>query len=373
MTQREYHFIKEIRQQPAVIAASLQHADESLREIAGSYGNRIERIVMVGCGDPYMLGLAAVYAFEQWAQLPAESIEAAEFAGYRHGLVDERTLVVLISSSGKTVKVIDAARLAARRGAPSFALTNLAASPITDETSEVIQTQAGWSDSFPVKQTTTALAVLYALALHLAEVRGTLPAEDIAGLRRALYEGVPAAIAEVLHMEESVQDLAGRHLDAPIYAFIGSGPNLATAQLAAAKMKETSQSRSEASNLEEYAHLHCLSLREGDPVFVITYPGEIGERSRLICQHALNNGGRLIVVGPNAEASRWADLDVSYIAVPDHPEMFGPLVAYVPLHLFAYFTSVGKGRNPDRPPERGPMDFLQKIIYTSMLEGWHDR
>ena len=84
MTQKEYHFIKEIREQPAVIAASIQHADEALRAIAGRYGNQIERIIMVGCGDPYMLGLAAVYAFEQWARLPAESIEAAEFAGYRH-------------------------------------------------------------------------------------------------------------------------------------------------------------------------------------------------------------------------------------------------------------------------------------------------
>ena len=373
MTKKEYHFIKEIREQPAVIAASLEHSDNSLRTIANRYGKQIERIVMVGCGDPYILGLAAVYAFEQWAHLPAESIEAAEFATYRHELVNERTLVVLISSSGKTVKVIDAARLAARHGAPSFALTNLNPSPITEETSEVIHTQAGWSDSFPVKQTTTAQALLFALALHLAEVRGTMAVDDIGTLRKALYQDVPAAIAQALQMEETVKELADRYLEAPIYAFIGSGPNLATAQLAAAKMKETSQSRSEATNLEEYAHLHCLSLREGDPVFVITYPGEIGERSRLICEHVLNNGGRLIVVGPKTEAPRWADLDVSYVAVPDHPEMYGPLVAYVPLHLFAYYTSVGKGRNPDRPPERGPMDFLQKIIYTSMLEGWHDR
>ena len=373
MSQKEYHFIREIREQPKVVADSVRHADNPLRDIAERYHDRIDRVVMVGCGDPFMLGLAAVYAFEQWARLPAESIEAAEFAGYRHELINERTLVILITSSGKTVKVIDAARLAAKRGAPAFALTNLVPSPITDEVTEVIQTQAGWSDSFPVKQTSTALAVLYALALHLAESRNTLATERITALRQALYEDVPAAIEAALRSEDSIRELANQYLGAPIYAFIGNGPNLATAQLAAAKMKETSQSRSEATNLEEYAHLHCLSLRDGDPVFVITYPGEIGARSKLICQHVLNNGGRLIVVGPQEEAARWGDLDITYLTVPDHPEMYGPLVAYVPLHLFAYYVAVGKNRNPDRPPDRGPLEFLQEVIYTSMLEGWFDR
>ena len=110
-----------------------------------------------------------------------------------------------------------------------------------------------------------------------------------------------------------------------------------------------------------------------DPVFIFTYPGDIGERSRLICQHIKNNGGQLIVVGPEAEQELWTELEVSYYAVPDHAEMFGPLVAWIPLQMFAYYIARGKHRNPDRPPDRGPMDFLQKIIYTSMLEGWFDR
>ena len=136
----EYQFIKEIREQPNKISESLMHADKNLKEIAQRYSQRIDRVVMVGCGDPYMLGIGATYAFEKWAQLPSESIEAAEFTNYRHNLIDERTLVILISSSGKTVKVIDAARLAAQKGAPRFSLTNLNPSPITDETDEVIHT-----------------------------------------------------------------------------------------------------------------------------------------------------------------------------------------------------------------------------------------
>ena len=162
-----------------------------------------------------------------------------------------------------------------------FALTNLVPSPITAETDQVIQTQAGWSDSFPTKQTTAALALLYALALHWAEAGGSLPAAEIAALRRELYEELPGKVETALALEPEMQALAQQYLQARIFAFIGSGPNWATAQLGAAKMKETSQSYSEASNLEEYAHLHSLSIKDGDPVFVLTTPGPVGERSRL--------------------------------------------------------------------------------------------
>jgi glucosamine--fructose-6-phosphate aminotransferase (isomerizing) len=170
-----------------------------------------------------------------------------------------------------------------------------------------------------------------------------------------------------------MEELADEYLDSPIFTFIGSGPNWVTALLAAAKMKETSQSRSEATNLEEYAHLHCLSLMENDLVIIITAPGPIGERNRLVCQHIQASGGKLIVVGPSQELDSWHKLNVAYCQVPDHNELFGPIIGWIPLQLFAYFVAVGKKRNPDRSIRFGPMDYLQKIIYTSMLEGWEKR
>ena len=129
MMEKEYHFIEEIRDQPAAIKKSLETADPVIKNLARRYTDKIERIVLVGCGDPHMLSLGAVYAFERWAHIPAEAVEAAEFSLYRHELVNEHTLVILITSSGKTVKVIDAARLSKQRGAPMFALTNLGPQP----------------------------------------------------------------------------------------------------------------------------------------------------------------------------------------------------------------------------------------------------
>jgi glucosamine--fructose-6-phosphate aminotransferase (isomerizing) len=79
------------------------------------------------------------------------------------------------------------------------------------------------------------------------------------------------------------------------------------------------------------------------------------------------------VVGTTSEKSAWAALGARYIEVPDHDEMFGPLISLLPLQLFAYFVATGQERNPDRPPERGDMRYIQEIIYTSVLEGWENR
>ena len=104
--------------------------------------------------------------------------------------------------------------------------------------------------------------IIFALALHLAEIKGSIPEKDIWELINEIHERLPLRVQEALKLEPLMKKLANKYLDAPIYAFVGSGPNWVTALLAAAKMKETSQSHSEATNLEEYAHLHCLSLQE---------------------------------------------------------------------------------------------------------------
>ena len=124
------------------------------------YAGEIDRVLLIGCGDPYMLGQAAVYALENWAGVKAEAVEAAEFALYRHAALDPRTLVIAITSSGKTVKAVDAARLARRGGAQTLALTNLAPSPICAEVDDVLQTRSTPSNSFPTLTTTIALAAL---------------------------------------------------------------------------------------------------------------------------------------------------------------------------------------------------------------------
>ncbi len=372
--EKEFFFRKEMLEQPQALRRTLTDTDDQIRALALKYAQRIRQVLLVGCGDPFMLGQAAVYAVENWLGIKADAIEAAEFSLYRHTVLDPQTLVVIITSSGKTVKALDAARLAQRSGAVTLALTNLPASPISQETDDVLQTRSTPSNSFPTLTTTIALAAFYNLVLHWAEIKRSLPTDQINMFRKELWEELPLKVEHALALEPEMKTLAATLRSAPMFTFLGSGPNWITAQLGAAKMKEISQSRSEASNLEEYAHLFSLSIQPDDPIFLITADAPIDERNRMVAKFIQGMRGRLYVVGPQKCMADWKSLDLRYIAVDDHTEMFGPIAAWIPLQLFAYHVSLGKGCNPDTPLNRGEMEpYIQKVIYTSLLDGWEKR
>lgn len=369
---KEYNFIREVRQQPEAVRKSLKFADQPLMALAKKYVGKIDRIILVGCGDSYMLGIPAVYAFECWSNIPSEAIEAAELSFYRHCTVNNRTLVVLISSSGKSIRVIDSGSISSKKGAELLALVNRIPSPLAEAAHETIQTQAGHTNAYPSKTTSTAIAVLYALALHIAGLLHSQPSKTVASLHFELYEQIPDAMNETLKLEKEMKDLAVRYATSPIYSFIGSGPNLGTALLSAAKMGETSQSLSRATNLEEFSHLHGYTIQENEPIFMIDGHGDIGEQSRLMAENIVANHGKVIVVGTGESRELWGELPDTYIQVPEHNEMFGPLVNWIPLQMFAYYIGIAKGRNPDKPKRVGSED-VQKIIYGSMLEGYDER
>ncbi len=371
---KEFFYHKEMLEQPRSIRRTLEETDSQVQSLSTRYAQEIDQVLLVGCGDPFMLSQAAVYAFESWAGVKAEAIEAAEFSLYRHTALNARTLVIAITSSGKTVKAVDAARLARRSGAKTLALTNLVPSPICAEVDDVIQTRSTPSNAFPTLTTTIALAALYNLALHWSQLSQKLPVDRFNALGKELKERIPSAVENALAHEPLMQTLAGKLKNAPIFTFLGSGPNWTTAQLGAAKLKEISQSRSEASNLEEYAHLFSLSIQPEDPIFLITADASIDERNRMVAKFIQGMRGQLHVVGPGKLKDGWEELGVAYIPVDDHSEMFGPLVAWIPLQQFAYHVSLGKGCNPDKPLNRGEMEpYIQKIIYTSLLDGWEKR
>jgi len=199
---KEYNFIKEVRQQPDVVRKSLEFADQQLGALAKKYCGKINRIILAGCGDSYMLGIPAVYAFEKWSKIPAEAIEAAELSLDRHYAINDQTLVILISSSGKSIRVIDAGEVAKKKGAEILALVNQIPSPLAESADEAIQTKAGYTNAYPSKTTTTSIAILYSLALHLAENSRTLTSETISSYKSELYDQIPALMNKVLQMEK---------------------------------------------------------------------------------------------------------------------------------------------------------------------------
>ncbi len=365
-----YHFIREIYEQPAglrqTLAESGPAADALVRKLAG----RIERVVLVGCGDPHFLSYGAAYAFERFAGWPADPVDGLEFVLYGGQRLNPHTLLVAISQSGKTIQAVQAVRMARKAGAFALAVTNSPDSPVTEGADAVLITRCGPSLSFPTKTTTSALTLLFRLAIALGEAVGSLSSQQAAVLRREL-EALPAHIKTMLKLEPRMQELATALSEREPISFFGTGPGYATALQGMAKLKETSQTRAEAHQLEEFGHLHVFALRSGDPLFFVAPSQRTSARAREMAAYALDYGAACVALVPERDAPAWQPLNAEVIALPAVDETLSPLVYVVPLHLFAYHLAMVKGRDPDRP-----MGFdnivLQKLIYSGLLEGWHE-
>lgn len=369
MPKDEYHFIGEIHQQAHAIRDTLTAEADNLRGIAERLAGQVDRVIMVGCGDPYFAAHGAVYPLEAWARLPAEAVEALEFCFYRHELIDKRTLVMLISSSGKTAQAVEAGRLARERGAPTLALTNIPYSPVTDGADHTIVTRAKISYSFPTKTTTAALAALCALALELARARETLPAAERENLAWCLGQGVPEGMVQAFGLEPQMRELAAAWQERTHFAYIGTGPGYTAALVGAAKIHETCRIQAEADLLEEYGHLHVFAVQQDTPIFFLSPSARVEARARPMIEYTLNRGNEVVILAPASARAHWRDVNIHFVGLPELPELLSPLVYVVPLQLFAYHQALVRKTNPDRP-----MGFdnvaLQKLIYTGLLEGW---
>lgn len=382
---REYRYIQEIYEQPEGLQRTLvgsgPEADALARDLAG----RVERVMSVGCGDPHFLSYAAAHAFEQLAGLPAAPVEGLEFVLYGGDRLTPRTLLVAISQSGKTVQAIQAVRLARDAGAFALAVTNSPHGPVTESADAVLLTRCGPSYSFPTKTTTSALALLFRLAVALGEARGHLQPERVGYLRHEL-DALPARVETALGLEPEVRTAAerlspgtgipgqqrrNRDGGATAFTFLGTGPGYATALLAEAKVKETVQARAEAHQLEEYAHLHVFVLQRGDPLFFIAPSGRVSARAREVAAYAQTYGAVCVAVTGEEERAAWEEMGVETWTLPAGAEVFSPVVQIVPFQLLTYHLALINGRNPDRPEGLDNVR-LQKLIYSDLLEGWHE-
>lgn len=363
-----YRFIAEVYAQPAAATATLA-AEGALADGLGyALAHRADRITLVGCGDPYFLGYGAASAFRQWARLPAEAAEGLDFCLEGATAIGGRDVVIAVSQSGRTVQAVQAARLARQRGAFTLAVTNTPGSPLTEMVDGVLHLHGGPSLSFPTQTTTAALALLYRLALSLGRARGAISDDDALRLHTTL-DSIAEPMRAALALNESMRDLADGWRDKAHFSFLGVGPGYATALQGEAKLKETSQTRAEAHQLEEFAHLHIFALRQGDPLVVIAPSERSGARARDIVRVAADYGAEVVAIVAQADTAAWAEVPAQLIATPDVPDVLSPLVQVIPLQLFAYHLAAAKGRNPDRP-----MGFdnatLQRLVYAAQLPGW---
>ncbi len=354
------HFVlKEIFEQPDALRRAMLgrvhngqlHLSEldTMRQ-AGMLDN-IQRIVIVACGSSYHVGMIAKYVIEQWARIPVEAITAAEFR-YCNPIVGPETLCIAITQSGETADTLVGIRQAREQGANVISITNVVSSAITRLSDAVLYLQAGPEIGVVATKTfVSSVTVLYMLGLYLGQLRGRIKDEHMRAFLAAL-EQLPAQIQHILDKAASADDdiepLAKRMAKASSMMFIGRGVGFPTALEGALKLKEISYIHAEGFPAGELKHGSIALLDPDVPLVAVATASHVYEKVVSNIQEVRARDAKVLVVATEGDEKikRHAD-DILY--VPDTLEAFSPLLAIIPLQLFAYHVAVERGCNVDQP------------------------
>jgi glutamine---fructose-6-phosphate transaminase (isomerizing) len=348
---------KEIYEQPKAVADTLlgrhdAQGNLTLDEIRiGEAELRaVDKIVVVACGTAFYAGLVAKYAIEHWTRIPCEVELASEFR-YRDPIVGPGTLVVAISQSGETADTLMAIRHAREQRARVLAICNTNGSTIPRESDAVIYTHAGPEVGVAsTKGFLTQLVACYLLGLYLAQVRGTKFRDEIAATMRELAT-MPAAISTVLDGIESVLTLAADFADEPSVLFLGRHVGYPVALEGALKLKELAYIHAEGFAAGELKHGPIALVDDQLPVFVVVPPqGRDMLHDKVVSnlQEIRARGARTVVLAEedDHEVTPFADI---LIRLPRVSTLLQPLVATVPLQMFACELATQKGHDVDQP------------------------
>jgi len=354
------HFaLKEIHEQPEAVRRALTgrvregqlHLAELDAMRASGKLDHIQRVVVVACGTSYHAGLVAKYAIEQWARIPVEVITAAEFR-YCEPIVGPDTLCIAITQSGETADTLVGIRQAREQGAPIIAVTNVVASAITRLADAVLYLQAG--PEICVVATKTFLnsaIVLYLLGISLAQQRGYFGPDQTAHLLDAL-EQLPEQIQQVLTRadgpDDTIAPLARELASVNSAMFIGRGIGYPIALEGALKLKEISYIHAEGLPAGELKHGSIALLDPQTPLIAIATHSRVYEKVVSNIQEVRARDARVIAVATEGDAAIRLHAD-NIFYVPATLEVFSPLLAIIPLQLFAYHTAVARGCNVDQP------------------------
>ena len=355
------HFaIKEINEQPDAVRRALLgrvgkagelHLSELERMQQAGLFDQVQRIVIVACGTSYHAGVIAKYALEQWARIPVEVVTAGEFR-YSDPIVGPETLCIAVTQSGETADTLVSVRQARERGAPVIAVTNIVASAITRLSDAVLYLQAGPEICVVATKTfVSTVTILYLLGLYLALHRGRMAGEQVQEILAAL-ERIPEQMQRILDNAAGPGDVIAplaRHLSrVSSIMFIGRGVGFPTALEGALKLKEISYIHAEGFPAGELKHGSIALLDPDTPLVAVVTASHVYEKVVSNIQEVRARDARVIVVATEGDESirQHAD-DVLY--VPETLEVLSPLLAVIPLQLFAYHAAVVRGCNVDQP------------------------
>ncbi|MEU3208399.1 glutamine--fructose-6-phosphate transaminase (isomerizing) [Streptomyces cyaneofuscatus] len=350
--------LKEIADQPQAVADTLLgridgEGSLSLDEvrIPDAELREVDKVVIVACGTAFHAGMIAKYAIEHWTRLPCETELASEFR-YRDPILDQRTLVIAISQSGETMDTLMALRHAREQGAKVLAICNTNGSTIPRESDAVLYTHAGPEVAVAsTKAFLTQLVACYLVALYLGQLRGTKWGDEIRTVVRQL-SAISGEVERVLETMEPVRALARSLAHHDTVLFLGRHVGYPVALEGALKLKELAYMHAEGFAAGELKHGPIALIEEGLPVVVIV-PSPRGRsvlHDKIVSniQEIRARGALTIVVAEEGDEAVVPYAD-HLITVPATPTLLQPLVATVPLQVFACELATARGNEVDQP------------------------
>lgn len=349
----EHFMLKEMYEQPKaildtfsprikdgqIVIEELGMSDEEMKDI--------KKIMIVACGSAYHVGMTAKYVYEGLARIPVEVDLASEFR-YRDPIIEEGTLLLIISQSGETADSLAALREAQAKGGRVLGIVNVVGSSIAREADNVMYTWAGPEIAVATTKAYTAqLIAQYLLAMKFACVKGLLDAKELAGMIEDLKK-LPAQVEMLLNNKNRIQKFANRYLAARDIFFIGRGIDHAISLEGSLKMKEISYVHSEAYAAGELKHGTISLIEEGTLVAAVLTQEALYKKMISNMVEVKTRGAFVLAVTnvDNTEVERAADY---VIYIPKTNKYFTNSLAIIPLQLFGYYVAVGRGCDVDKP------------------------
>lgn len=350
----EDFMLKEIHEQPKAVRDTLAgkialNKDISFDNIKFTKNDldKFDKIYIVACGTAYHAGLVGKHAIEKLANISVETDIASEFR-YRDPIITDKTLVIVVSQSGETADTLAVLRASKKQGAKVLAITNVVGSSVAREADDVFYTLAGPEIAVAsTKAYITQLVAFYILALHFAEVKGTLASSEIESIKKELI-AIPSKINELLKNKDNIQKYASYHFNQKDLFFLGRGLDFAVALEGSLKLKEISYIHSEAYAGGELKHGPIALVEKGTSVITLLTQERLKDKMINNVKEVTTRGGNILaIVNDGDESAKNITDDVIYI--PKTIDLLTPLLSVIPLQLLSYYIAKLKGCDVDKP------------------------
>ena len=308
---------------------------------------KIERIYFIACGTSYYAGLVGKFIVEELSHIPVEVDLASEFR-YRDPLVNDRTLIVLISQSGETADTLAAMREGKAKGAQQLCICNVVESTLARDCDHVLYTHAGPEIGVAsTKAFTSQIAAIFVLAIYIGKKRGVIKEDKAHYLIQKLME-VPHLVEKVLELEPGIKNIAEKYADAQNFLFLGRGINYPIALEGALKLKEISYIHAEGYPAGEMKHGPIALIDENMPVVTLVPKDSVYEKILSNIEEVKARKGSVIAIATEGDTGIGEKADHT-IFIPVIDPILTPFVMVIPLQLFAYHVAVFKGTDVDQP------------------------